>query len=60
MRTLQGAGALTAGLVAEQTSPAIGMTTMAAASIAVTLALAPRLHPHRAQATRGSTDAKIE
>ncbi|MEV0638672.1 MFS transporter [Streptomyces sp. NPDC050619] len=40
MLTLQGVGASLAGAVAQLTSPATGMTVMAAASIAVTLGLA--------------------
>ncbi|MGW0607239.1 MFS transporter [Streptomyces sp. NPDC002640] len=40
---LQGIGALLAGTVAELTTPAVAMTAMALASVAVTLALAPGL-----------------
>lgn len=40
MLTMQGVSAALAGAVAQLTSPAVGMTAMAAASIAVTLALA--------------------
>ncbi|MFJ8793049.1 MFS transporter [Streptomyces sp. NPDC102462] len=40
MITMQGVGAALAGSVAQLTSPATGMTAMAAASLAVTLALA--------------------
>ena len=40
MLAMQGVGAALAGAVAEWTSPAIGITVMAAASVAVTLALA--------------------
>ena len=43
MLTMQGVGAALAGVVAEQTSPATAITVMAAASVAVTLALAPGL-----------------
>ncbi|GAA4824815.1 MFS transporter [Streptomyces ziwulingensis] len=43
MLTLQGVGALLAGSIAELTTPATAMTVMAAASVAVTLALAPGL-----------------
>jgi MFS family permease len=43
MLTMQGVGAGVAGTVAELTSPAVAMTVMAAASVAVTLALAPGL-----------------
>ncbi|MDH6229097.1 MFS transporter [Streptomyces sp. MJP52] len=43
MLTLQGVGALLAGTVAELTTPATAMTVMAAASVTVTLALAPGL-----------------
>ncbi|MEU7040717.1 MFS transporter [Streptomyces varsoviensis] len=41
--TLQGVGALLAGTIAELTTPAAAMTVMAAASVTVTLALAPGL-----------------
>ncbi|RJL27093.1 MFS transporter [Bailinhaonella thermotolerans] len=41
--TMQGVGAAIAGAVAQFTSPATAMTVMAAASVAVTLALAPDL-----------------
>ncbi|MER6612855.1 MFS transporter [Streptomyces xantholiticus] len=43
MLTMQGVAAVVAGGVAQLTSPATAMTVMAAASAAVTLALAPRL-----------------
>ncbi|WP_171166968.1 MFS transporter [Streptomyces sp. I05A-00742] len=43
MLTLQGTGALLAGTIAELTTPAVAMTAMATASVAVTLALAPGL-----------------
>ncbi|MEV8310004.1 MFS transporter [Streptomyces flavidovirens] len=43
MLTMQGAGATLAGAVAQYTSPSTGMAVMAAASLAVTLALAPGL-----------------
>ncbi|MFE1292640.1 MFS transporter [Streptomyces sp. NPDC058751] len=43
MLTMQGLGAALAGAVAQLASPATAMTVMAAASIAVTLALAPAL-----------------
>ncbi|MET8330655.1 MFS transporter [Streptomyces sp. NPDC005181] len=43
MLTLQGIGALLAGTIAELTTPAVAMTAMATASVAVTLALAPGL-----------------
>ncbi|WP_406481758.1 MFS transporter [Streptomyces platensis] len=45
MLTLQGVGAALAGAVAERTSPATAMVAMAAASVVVTLALAPGLRP---------------
>lgn len=45
MLTMQGVGAALAGAVAQFTSPATAMTVMAAASVAVTLALAPGLRP---------------
>jgi predicted MFS family arabinose efflux permease len=41
--TMQGVGAALAGAVAQLTSPSTAMAVMAAASVAVTLALAPRL-----------------
>ncbi|GHH73252.1 membrane protein [Streptomyces sulfonofaciens] len=44
---LQGVGAALAGAVAQRTSPGTGMVVMAAASIAVTLVLAPGLRPER-------------
>jgi hypothetical protein len=43
MLAMQGIGAALAGWVAQQTSPATAMTVMAAASVAVTVALAPGL-----------------
>ncbi|MFE9852761.1 MFS transporter [Streptomyces sp. NPDC005576] len=43
MLTLQGVGALCAGTLAELVPPGAAMTTMAAASLAVTVALAPGL-----------------
>jgi predicted MFS family arabinose efflux permease len=45
MLAMQGVGAALAGAVAEWTSPAIGITAMAAASVAVTLALTRGLRP---------------
>jgi predicted MFS family arabinose efflux permease len=49
MLTMQGVGAAIAGAVAQHTSPGMAMTIMAAASVAVTLTLAPGLRPrHRA------------
>jgi hypothetical protein len=43
MLAMQGAGAALAGAIATWTSPASGITIMAAISVAVTLALAPAL-----------------
>ena len=43
MLAMQGVGAALAGAIAQQTSPATAMAVMAAASLAVTLALAPGL-----------------
>jgi predicted MFS family arabinose efflux permease len=43
MLTMQGIGAVIAGAVAEQTSPAVAMTALAVTSVAVTLALASGL-----------------
>lgn len=45
MLTMQGVAAVLAGTLAQFTSPATAMTVMAAASVAVTLALAPGLTP---------------
>jgi MFS family permease len=45
MLAMQGVGAALAGAVAEWTSPAIGITVMAAASVAITLSLARGLRP---------------
>ncbi|HTQ91103.1 MAG TPA: hypothetical protein VMK84_16595 [Streptosporangiaceae bacterium] len=45
MLTMQGAGAAIAGVVAQRTSPGAAMAVMAAASVAVTLILAPGLRP---------------
>jgi MFS family permease len=45
MLAMQGVGAALAGGVAELTSPAMGISVMAAASVAVTLALARGLRP---------------
>lgn len=53
MLTLQGVAAALAGTVAQYTSPATAMTVMAAASVAVTLALAPGLRPERTAAAGG-------
>jgi predicted MFS family arabinose efflux permease len=51
MLAMQGVGAALAGAVAGWTSPASGITVMAAMSVAVTLALAPRLRPGATTAT---------
>ncbi|QIK05508.1 MFS transporter [Streptomyces sp. ID38640] len=45
MLILQGVGAALAGAVAERTSPTTAMAAMAAASVVVTVALAPGLRP---------------
>lgn len=67
MLAMQGAGAALAGTIAGWTSPAAGITAMAAMSVAVTLALAPGLRPaartgtgrlgaeHRQSVLRGSS-----
>jgi hypothetical protein len=47
MLAMQGVGATLAGAVAQLTSPATAMAVMAAASVMVTLILAPGLRPHR-------------
>ncbi|MFC5181931.1 MFS transporter [Actinomadura harenae] len=45
MLAMQGVGATIAGTVAQFTGPSAGMAVMAAASVAVTLAIAPGLRP---------------
>jgi predicted MFS family arabinose efflux permease len=62
MLAMQGVGAALAGAVAQQTSPATAMAVMAAASVTVTLILAPGLRPikratsmPRLQAIEGDT-----
>jgi predicted MFS family arabinose efflux permease len=54
MLTMQGIGAALAGAVAQQIPPGAAMTVMAAASVAVTLALAPGLRPMRPEERRGA------
>jgi MFS family permease len=50
MLTMQGVGAAIAGAIAQQTSPSTAMAVMAAASVTVTLILAPGVRPgHRPQ-----------
>ncbi|MEJ3657562.1 MFS transporter [Actinomycetes bacterium KLBMP 9759] len=49
MLAMQGIGAMLAGSVAQLTSPAIGITAMAAASIAVTALIAPGLRATRSE-----------
>jgi predicted MFS family arabinose efflux permease len=51
MMAMQGVGAALAGLAAQWTSPVTGIVIMAAASLAVTLALAPGLRPAPALAS---------
>ncbi|MUN37435.1 MFS transporter [Actinomadura litoris] len=51
MLAMQGVGAALAGAVAEWTSPSTAITVMAAASVAVTFALAPGLRVRPAAAT---------
>jgi predicted MFS family arabinose efflux permease len=51
MLAMQGVGAALAGTIAEWTSPAFGITVMAATSVAVTLALAPGLRTGSTAAT---------
>ena len=53
MLAMQGVGAALAGTVAQQASPATTMAVMAAASVAVTLALAPGLRATTRPALRG-------
>ncbi len=50
MLTMQGVGAAIAGAIAQQTSPSTAMAVMAAASVTVTLILAPGLRPVPRQA----------
>ena len=45
MLAMQGVGAAIAGTIAQHASPATAMATMAVASVAITLALAPGLRP---------------
>jgi MFS family permease len=47
MLAMQGVGATVAGVVAQLTSPGTAMAVMAAASLAITLTLAPGLRPAR-------------
>jgi predicted MFS family arabinose efflux permease len=49
MMAMQGVGAALAGLVAQLTSPGTAMAVMAAASLVITLALAPGLRPGRSR-----------
>ncbi|MEV6109618.1 MFS transporter [Streptomyces sp. NPDC051940] len=57
MLTMQGVGAALAGGVAQLLSPAAAMSVMAAASVAVTLALAPGLRPlPKADGVKRETD----
>lgn len=58
MLTMQGVAAAIAGGVAQFTSPATAMTVMAAASVTVTLALAPRLRRSPERAVRVGPEAK--
>jgi predicted MFS family arabinose efflux permease len=64
MLTLQGVSAALAGTVAQVTSPAAGMTAMAAGSVLVTLALAtaarrsPRPEPRRSEAAEPAARAE--
>lgn len=52
MLTMQGVGAVVAGLVAQWSSPATAMTVMAVLSVTVTMLLAPGLRPARLAAPR--------
>ncbi len=52
MLSMQGIGAAIAGAVAQHTSPPTAMAVMAAASISVTLTLAPGLRPDRRPTAR--------
>jgi len=53
MLSMQGIGAAIAGAVAQHTSPPTAMAVMAAASISVTLTLAPGLRPDRRPISQG-------
>lgn len=57
MLTLQGVGAALAGTAAQYTSPAMGMAVLAAASVAVTLILAPGLRPVNSRRERCAAPA---
>ena len=57
MLAMQGVGATVAGAVAQLSSPGTAMAVMAAASLMVTLALAPGLRPADARAWRGRRPA---
>jgi predicted MFS family arabinose efflux permease len=57
MLAMQGVGAALAGAIAQSTSPAAAMAVMAAASVTVTLILAPGLRPgHGQSAPEGARD----
>ncbi len=55
MLAMQGIGAAIAGAVAQQTTPSTAIAVMAAASVAVTLSLAPGLRPDRLPPQRDET-----
>lgn len=56
MLTMQGIGATIAGALAQLTSPAVAMTVLAAASVTVTLALAPGLRTPRDDRVSAAAD----
>ncbi|MGO4758264.1 MFS transporter, partial [Streptomyces sp. 2MCAF27] len=58
MLTMQGVGATLAGAVAQHTSPATAMAVIAAASVAVTLALAPGLRPESSPKAPAAAEAQ--
>ena len=58
--TMQGVGAAIAGAVAVQTSPGTAMAVMAAASVAVTVILAPGLRPGRTPPQPGEPGDQLQ
>jgi predicted MFS family arabinose efflux permease len=57
MMTMQGVGAALAGALAQYTSPSLAMSAMAAASVLVTVCLAPGLRPDRSGEEEIATSA---
>ncbi|MGP3957988.1 MFS transporter [Nonomuraea sp. 3N208] len=58
MMTMQAVGAALAGAIAQYTSPALAMSVMAAASVLVTVCLAPGLRPDRRSDEQIATPAR--